>query len=403
MYASFYDAAQELGDEDFREYILALKDYALYGIEYRSPVPMVTALITMAMPLLEAAAKRRAKQVKNGEYGILGGRPRKGETAEEYKARKDALRKSLLGSQSKTLNNPMGFQNETLNVDVNEKVNENEDVDVKVDWNVEENVDVKANANEYLNVNKNTNANAENNSILTNQIFSSITSRLGLDKSETREGLEEKRPRQEVVPSQSNEPAPDRAYPFNYNCGNYINLEDVEQSAPDWIDCNPNDLPLIVDEGWTPPPPELQRNEVILPKESSNDSKVLKDEPAHFRITKDKLERLMNNERNLATSNASRYIQEIQGPEEHCEKVCNILDNDLPVIRRCFECLNRGTGERYTAALNKVHELIMAQTPESEDDYIEILRDLWRFYIQDRAIWDSRKGKAENRFNPYNE
>ena len=88
MYASFYDAAMGLNDEDFRENILALKDYALYGIEYTSRNPMVNALLTMAQPNLEAAAKRRAKQVKNGEYGILGGRPRKGETAEEYKARK---------------------------------------------------------------------------------------------------------------------------------------------------------------------------------------------------------------------------------------------------------------------------------------------------------------------------
>ena len=170
MYASFYDAAMGLNDEDFREYILALKDYALYGIEYVSQSTMVNALLVMAQPLLEAAAKRRAKQVKNGEYGILGGRPRKGETAEEYKARK-----------AKTLNNPVGFQLETLNVDVNvkgkEDVEVNEDEKSKGDWNVKEDADANADGERENEIIKTTNVVTENNSISTN-MFSSITSTL---------------------------------------------------------------------------------------------------------------------------------------------------------------------------------------------------------------------------------
>lgn len=397
MYASFYDAGEKLNDEDFREYILALKDYALYGIEYTSQVPMVNGLIIMAQPLLEAAAKRRAKQVKNGEYGILGGRKRKGETAEEYKARKDALRKSLMGSQSKTVNNPMGFQNETLNVDVDVKVDENEKVDVKEDGDVEENADVKANDKEYLNVNKNANAEVLNNSILTNTNYSSLTSKPGLNKTENGEELEGRRPQQEGVPSHSNETPPDRANPFNYKCGNYVN-PDVEPSEPDWLDCDPNDFPPIIDEGWTPPPPELQRNEVIIPKEPSSHSEELKDEPAPFSMKKDRLDRLMNYQRHWAYDNKSRLLQE---KEEYYEKACNIIDDDMPVVRRCFEFLYRGKGERLATARDKVHDLIMAQKPESEEDYIAILRDLWKFYIQDREAWDSKAGKPGDSLNPY--
>lgn len=334
MYASFYDAGQELNDEDFREYILALKDYALYGIEYTSQIPMVNALITMAQPLLEAAAKRRAKQVKNGEFGILGGRKRKGETAEEYKARKEALRQSL--NKSKTLNNPMGFQNETLNVDVDVKVNEN--------------VDAKANDDEYLNVNINADVDADvdvtNNSILNNSNISSLTSKPGLD------------------------------------CADYSNES--------------GDILPSFDEGLTLPP-VLQRNNVIIPKETSDNSKEL----VRFRISRDRMVQLMDFEHRRANSNKSRLIQEIEGPEDYHEKTYNILDNDLPVIRHCLEYLNRGKGERIEAARDKVHELIMNQAPESEADYIEILRELWEFYIKDRAIWDSRKGKPVDEYNPY--
>lgn len=247
MYASFYDAAMGLNDEDFREYILALKDYALYGIEYTSRNPMVNALLTMAQPNLEAAAKRRAKQVKNGEYGILGGRPRKGETAEEYKARK-----------AKTINNPMGFQPETLNEDV--KVDENVKEDEK------ENENAKANVETWI-------SNIANNcdrsdSIYTNKPFSSRTSNLGGSQTDSREKPRLARPQQEVIsaPSNQQKESRDQSNHRVIKCGNIINLDEVEEGEPPlWLDCDLNDLPPLEDDGWTPPPPELQHNIVELP------------------------------------------------------------------------------------------------------------------------------------------
>ena len=73
----------------------------------------------------------------------------------------------------------------------------------------------------------------------------------------------------------------------------------------------------------------------------------------------------------------------------------------MPVVRRCFEFLYRGSGDRYATARDKVNDLIMAQTPESEGDYIAILRDLWKFYIQDREAWNSRASKLGESVNPY--
>ncbi len=263
MYASFYDAAMELNDEDFREYILALKDYALYGIEYTSRNPMVNALLTMAQPNLEAAAKRRAKQVKNGEYGILGGRPRKGETAEEYKARK-----------AKTINNPMGFQPETLNVDV--KVDENVKEDEK------ENENAKANVETWIsNI---ANDCDRSDSIYTNKLFSSRTSNLGESQTDSREKPRQARPQQEVIsaPSNQQKESRDQSNHRVIKCGNIVNLDEVEPAEPPiWLDCDLNDLPPLEDEGWTPPPPELQHNIIELPttnlKTALVDGKKLQD------------------------------------------------------------------------------------------------------------------------------
>lgn len=191
MYASFYDAAMGLNDEDFREYILALKDYALYGIEHTSQNTMVNGLLMMAQPLLEAAAKRREKQVKNGEYGILGGRPRKGETAEEYKARK-----------AKTLKNPMGFQTETLNVnadaDVKGKVDveENRDVDLNVkeneNWYENADVDVEDYANEETGIIKDTNIKRNRISKSTNILSSNLQKPASVKTKEGKEPRQEK-------------------------------------------------------------------------------------------------------------------------------------------------------------------------------------------------------------------
>lgn len=157
MYASFYDAAMGLNDVEFREYILALKDYALYGIEHTSSSPMVNALLVMAQPLLEAAAKRREQQVKNGDYGIFGGRPRKGETAEEYKARK-----------LKTLNASMGLQSETLYVDGKGNIKDNAEDKGNADLNVTADADVNADGDGETGIIKNTNVVLQNDSFSTN-------------------------------------------------------------------------------------------------------------------------------------------------------------------------------------------------------------------------------------------
>lgn len=139
MYASFLDAGMALNDEQFREYVLRLKDYALYGIETTSECPIINSLMMMAEPLLEAAEKRRDKQIKNGaeggKYGVLGGRPRKGETADEYKARKAIENRGLIENLNETPTKPLEDTTKPLNV--NEEANANENAEANVNGNAE--------------------------------------------------------------------------------------------------------------------------------------------------------------------------------------------------------------------------------------------------------------------------
>lgn len=92
MYASFLEAAESLEPAAFKECMLRLRDYALYGQDTPSKDPVVNIILTMAKPNLNAAAARYQRCVENGnkgkEHGSKGGRPRKGETREEYEKRK---------------------------------------------------------------------------------------------------------------------------------------------------------------------------------------------------------------------------------------------------------------------------------------------------------------------------
>lgn len=92
MYDSFIKAMRNLNGDDFKECVLAMSDYAIDGIEPTSENPMVKIILTMALPNIDAAQRRHLQAVENGskgkEYGKQGGRPRKGETPEQYHQRK---------------------------------------------------------------------------------------------------------------------------------------------------------------------------------------------------------------------------------------------------------------------------------------------------------------------------
>ncbi len=118
MYASFLEAAEQLEPAAFKECVLKLRDYALFGTDVSSNNPLVNIILTMAKPNLNAAAERYQRCVENGNkgkgHGSKGGRPRKGETREEYMERK------LL---TETPRKPL---NVNVDEDANDKEKENE-------------------------------------------------------------------------------------------------------------------------------------------------------------------------------------------------------------------------------------------------------------------------------------
>lgn len=105
MYASFLEAAEQLEADAFKECVLKLRDYALFGEEVNSKHPVVNAILTMAKPNISAAAARYQRCIENGskgkEYGSMGGRPRKGETKEDYDARKGKTPRKPLDVEDK--------------------------------------------------------------------------------------------------------------------------------------------------------------------------------------------------------------------------------------------------------------------------------------------------------------
>ena len=120
MYASFLEAAEKLEPTAFKECVLKLRDYALYGDDVHSKDLAVEIILTMAKPNLNAAAVRYQRCVENGnkgkEHGSKGGRPRKGESREEYLERK---------WKQETPRKPLNADE-----DENEKEKENDDVEV---------------------------------------------------------------------------------------------------------------------------------------------------------------------------------------------------------------------------------------------------------------------------------
>lgn len=70
FYRSFRDAIEEMNDEDKLSTLLAICDYALYGLEPNLKGPLPRAVFTVARPSIDANKVRR----KNGKSG---GRPSK--------------------------------------------------------------------------------------------------------------------------------------------------------------------------------------------------------------------------------------------------------------------------------------------------------------------------------------
>ena len=87
IYNTLIEAASNLNDAAFRECMLKIRDYAMYGICDKSDDWGVNLVMDMAKPILDAAKNRHQRCVENGmkgkEYGKLGGRPKRATEPQE--------------------------------------------------------------------------------------------------------------------------------------------------------------------------------------------------------------------------------------------------------------------------------------------------------------------------------
>lgn len=137
MYRSFWEAGKGMSNEDRLAFYDALCKYCFEDVEPElSGVPQMAFL--MAKPNVDASNKNYDKCVENGKYGVLGGeegkkwgRPRKGETREEYleRKKKKTPKNPLKGDNEKTPKNPL-----------DDDLDDDDDLDVDDDFFIKEKV-----------------------------------------------------------------------------------------------------------------------------------------------------------------------------------------------------------------------------------------------------------------------
>ena len=111
FFRSFFEAIEEIDEKKQLKLYKSIANFALNG-EYPTDLKGIEkAIFALIEPQISASNKRYEVSKKCGEFGKLGGRPKK----------------------EKTLK---GFENETLNVNDNVNVNHNDNVNVNVNDNV---------------------------------------------------------------------------------------------------------------------------------------------------------------------------------------------------------------------------------------------------------------------------
>ena len=114
FYASWLDAIEAMPDNVRGEALMAILVYALRGETTEKQGAMTKVIMAMVKPQIEANNKRYENGCKGGEYGKLGGRPRKEITPKK--------------PQNNPKETPKKPQENPYNDNVNDNVNVNDSV-----------------------------------------------------------------------------------------------------------------------------------------------------------------------------------------------------------------------------------------------------------------------------------
>lgn len=151
VFASTYEAAKYLTLEQKGELFEKLGAYSLEGKDVHSDNPMIDIILISAFPNMDAAERRHQTAIENGSKSKNKsfpniGRPHKGETREEYEARRNRALEEGLENPQKPLNN-----NTNININTNSNIDKDReiktDTDIEINRNTDTNIDIKKNTN----------------------------------------------------------------------------------------------------------------------------------------------------------------------------------------------------------------------------------------------------------------
>ena len=153
VFASTYEAAKYLTIEQKGELFEMLGAYSLEGKEVHSNNPLIDVILKMSIPNMDAAERRHQAAIEKGKKGKDGGggvgRPRKGETKEEYQDRVSEWRVSR---DSENPQKPLNKDKETntdkeTDKNKDKNIERDRDTDVDKDRDIEIKKDTKRNTN----------------------------------------------------------------------------------------------------------------------------------------------------------------------------------------------------------------------------------------------------------------
>ena len=117
FFRSFFEAIEEIDEKKQLKMYKSIANFALNNEKPTDLKGIEKAIFSLIEPQITASSKRYEVSKKCGEYGKLGGRPKK--------------EKTLKGFENETLN-----VNDNVNVNVNDNENENENVNDNVNADV---------------------------------------------------------------------------------------------------------------------------------------------------------------------------------------------------------------------------------------------------------------------------
>ena len=253
VHFSTYDTAvEDLTLEQMGELFVKLGRYHFYGEDVSSDDKGVRMVLKMVKPYMKSASERYEEAVKNGmkgkSHGIKGGRPRKGETREEYDARR-LERVRMLEARAESPPKPLN-------------TNRNRNIDNDIDKNIDKEIDTDIEIKKTADIDNNTNVKNNTSTELISNSISILNSESGSSQLRSlKTAYEEETYPQEVIEDNSNVDELDES------AGNYLGSIEEIMRGEGHSNLTPPNTPILLQR-------EPSKNEIIAAIRSEVDAAI---------------------------------------------------------------------------------------------------------------------------------